>query len=83
VPEVPFVIGGAALDFPRGGAILTEGFDEARLAASAAGLGDGLDRLGLGGTMATCTRYRLAYALDIESLARAVPVAPQAHGGAT
>jgi hypothetical protein len=83
VPEVPFAIGGGALSFPRGGAILMESFDEVRRDACAAGLGDRLDRLGLGGAMATCTRYRLAYALDIESLARAVPVAPQAHGGAT
>ncbi|MBN9530317.1 MAG: hypothetical protein J0H82_29165 [Alphaproteobacteria bacterium] len=59
VADVPFTIGGDAPDFPRGGAILLEGFDEAGLASAAESL----------------TIYRLAYAVDREDLGRLVPPA--------
>ena len=75
---MPFAIGGDTPAFPRGGAILVESFDDARLGASAAVLGARLARLGFGAAMATFTRYRLAYALDLASLARLAPVAPDA-----
>jgi hypothetical protein len=76
VPEVPFAIGGAALDFPRGGALLVESTDEDGLDACAATLGEELTQAGLGGAIATFTCYRLAYAIDRESRARLAEKAP-------
>jgi hypothetical protein len=76
VPDVPFAIGGAALDFPRGGALLLESVDEDGLAASAAALRKQLTQLGLAAAMATFTRYRLAYAIDRESRARLATMVP-------
>lgn len=58
VADVPFTIGGEAPEFPRGGAILLEGFDDARLAEAV-----------MSGLPAdSFTVYRLAYAIDREDL---------------
>jgi hypothetical protein len=78
VPDVPFSIGGAQPDFPRGGAILLEGYDEAGLASGATALASLSARFGLASVEETFTRYRLAYALDRASLGRLVPPPPRA-----
>jgi len=68
VPDVPFAIGGEAPDFPRGGAILLETWDEAALRQALPSIRTALERLGLGEAAGTFTCYRLAYALDQASL---------------
>jgi hypothetical protein len=68
VPDVPFAIGGDAPDFPRGGAILLETWDEAALRQALPSVRERLERRGLGEAVGTFTCYRLAYALDQASL---------------
>lgn len=71
VPDVPFAIGGEAPGFPRGGALLIEGYDDEALAhclpAVERALGPPL------GPASNLTRYRLAYAVDTVDLERLTP----------
>ncbi|MEO3999351.1 hypothetical protein [Mesorhizobium sp. CAU 1732] len=76
VPDVPFTVGGGTPEFPRGGAILFEGYDDAALAARLAHACDELARIGLDDPASTLTRYRLAYALDRASLDRVITIGP-------
>lgn len=71
VPDVPFAIGGAAPDFPRGGAVLVEACDEALLADSLPGL-TGLAESFAPGSTATLATYHLATALAAATLDRLV-----------
>lgn len=72
VPDVPFTIGGDAPDFPRGGALLFEGYDDEALASCFPSVQAALEPLD--GTASGLTGYRLAYALDSDSLERLAPV---------
>ncbi|CAH1672405.1 hypothetical protein [Chelatococcus asaccharovorans] len=72
VPDVPFTIGGDAPDFPRGGALLLEGYDDDALAACFSAVEAALEALA--GTASGLTSYRLACAVDRDSLEQLTPV---------
>lgn len=79
VPDVPFAIGGGAPDFGRDGVLLVEGWDDDALARCLPAVRTALEPLA--GSAATLTRYRLAYAVERESLGRlaaprGMPLAP-------
>lgn len=71
VPATPFAIGGETPDFPDGGALLFEGYDDEALADCLAAVREALETFD--GPASGMTRYRLASALDRESLARLTP----------
>jgi len=70
VPDVPFSAGGAALDFPRAGAILIESYSLEALAESRSRIEAALADLGAPDAGRNVTLYRLAYALSRGSAAR-------------
>lgn len=72
VPDVPFTIGGDAPDFPRGGALLFEGYDDEALARCFPAVKAALEPLA--GTASGLTGYRLACAVDRASLDQLTPV---------
>lgn len=72
VPDVPFTIGGDTPDFPRGGALLLEGYDDEALTASFPAVRSALGHLAE--TASELTRYRLAYAVNRDSLESLTPV---------
>lgn len=76
IPDVPFKIGGDALDFPKAGVILLEAYDENELIQLLPAIRAGLARLDLDVAAKTLTAYRLAYALDRISLKHLVPLKP-------
>lgn len=71
VPDVPFVIGGEAPGFPRGGALLVEGYDDEALAHCLPAVEQVLSPLS--SSASNLTRYKLAYAVDKVDLERLTP----------